>query len=172
MIRYVVRHRVGLNNQRRISFYEDRITALKEAASLFGKQRYPQIYVTRTEYASQQKLERDFSVQESIVWSEWFHGKGMLLMMIDKNDSDIADIRKIKKTGKLIAFIPGCQYWVYNDIVYSVNSDGQSFSVWCSVGDLDRHLRKIHEITESKYFTDNPDCMIVNKEFLSEYPFA
>lgn len=171
MIRYVVRRRIGENNQRRISSHNSKLSALKEALQLLREQKYPMLYITKTEYASNQRLEQDFSVQESIIWSEWFHGEAMLHLMITRCNADAAYIAQIK-TGKLIAMEPYWQYWLYADKLYSVNVDGTHFNVWCSVENLNKHLHRLYQVIDRHFFTDNPDFVIVDKEFLSQFAYA
>lgn len=66
------------------SIHQDKLSALKEARKILldksvGKDK---LYVTRSEYADQEKRNKDFCIVRSLVWSDWFHGIDMLEKMI------------------------------------------------------------------------------------------
>lgn len=82
------------------------------------------------------------------------------------------DIIKIKKTGNLIAFIDGRQYWLNGNILYSIRSDGENFNVWCGIENLPQHLHRLYQITGKKYFTENKDMTIINKNFIKRFAYA
>lgn len=82
------------------------------------------------------------------------------------------DVIRIKKTGRLLAFNDGWQYWLCGDVVYAVGTDGERFNVWCSTERLGMHLHKLFLITGKKYFTEGSDMMIVDNEFMTRFSYA
>ena len=82
------------------------------------------------------------------------------------------EIIQIKKDGKLVAISPGCEYWVKDDVLYSVNSSGTNFIIWCSVSRLEKHLHRLYQITGSRFFTNDPTMVIIDKEFISQFSYG
>lgn len=82
------------------------------------------------------------------------------------------EIMTIKKHGKLIAICNVWQYWIYNGVMYSINVDGMNISFWCSIDRLNRHLYKLYQIHDRLYFTDDPNMVIIDKNFLSKFAYA
>lgn len=83
-----------------------------------------------------------------------------------------SDVIRIKKNGKLIAFSGTWQYWLLGDILYYISVDGNSCGVWCGLSSLNAHLRKLYGLLGKKYFTEDEDAVIIDKEFLSHYCYA
>ena len=81
-------------------------------------------------------------------------------------------IYKIKKEGKLIAICGFWQYWLQGNIIYSIGADGISYSIWCGVDRLNRHLHRLYQITGRKYFTEHTDTLILDKDFISQFAYA
>ena len=82
------------------------------------------------------------------------------------------DIVRIKKNGKLLAFDKSWQYWLLNDIVYSVNVEGTHCCLWCATSRLNIHLHRLYQIMERKFFTENSAMCIIDKDFFSQYAYA
>lgn len=82
------------------------------------------------------------------------------------------EIYRIKKNGKVIALESSWQYWIDGDILYAISSDGLRYSIWCSFDRLNRHLHRLYQITGKKFFTEDTDMVIINKEFLSQFAYA
>ena len=84
-----------------------------------------------------------------------------------------ADMVKVKRHGKLLAMDIGAgwQYWEYNGALYSINSDGDPnrMSIWCSITRLPEHLRKLERIHGYKYFAENKDMVIIDKERIAQF---
>lgn len=82
------------------------------------------------------------------------------------------EIKRIKKNGKLIAICDNWQYWALNGILYSINSNGADYSIWCSIKEMNRHLHRLMQITGQKYFTENKDMILIDRKFLSDFAYA
>lgn len=88
------------------------------------------------------------------------------------------EMNNIKKNGKLLAFNSrresGWQYWEHNGIVYSINSDGDPdrASIWCSIKNLNCHLYYLYKVGGRKFFTEDEDIVIVDKNRMSEFEWA
>ena len=81
------------------------------------------------------------------------------------------EIMEIKKSGNLIAVESSWQYWILNNVIYSISVSGTHYSIWCNVSDLNRHLHRLYQITGKKYFTGG-DMVIVDPEFLKKFSYA
>lgn len=82
------------------------------------------------------------------------------------------DIIRIKRSGKLVALSPGWQYWLMNDVLYSVSTSGTNFNIWCSVSRLNAHLHRLYQVIGHRFFTDDPAMQIVDRQFISQFSYA
>lgn len=82
------------------------------------------------------------------------------------------EIYKFKKDGKLIAISHMWEYWLVDETLYAVRTDGTNYCFWCSVERLNRHLHRLYQITGKKMFTEDKDIFIVNNKFLSQFAYA
>ena len=83
-----------------------------------------------------------------------------------------ADIIKIKQSGKLIAISTSWQYWLLDNILYSVNVEGTTLCVWCGLNRLEAHLHRLWQITGKRFFTEGTDVTVIDKDFVARYNFA
>ena len=83
-----------------------------------------------------------------------------------------ADIIKIKQNGKLIAFCNSWQYWLLENVLYSINVEGTVVCVWCGLNRLNAHLHRLWQVTGKKFFSESSDMVVIDKEFLSRYSYA
>lgn len=85
-------------------------------------------------------------------------------------------IETVKKYGKLIAIRngepEGFQYWRCNGVIYSISTSGVSLNFWCSENKLESHLHRLWQVTGKKFFTERPDMVVIDKQFVSSYRFA
>ena len=82
------------------------------------------------------------------------------------------DIMRIKKSGRLLAVAGNWQYWECNSVVYSVHVDGLHYDTWCSTDRLARHLHRLYQITGRRFFRDDPDARIINRDYFKNMPYA
>lgn len=80
------------------------------------------------------------------------------------------EIFRIKKSGNLIALSEGRQYWLYNDVIYSINTAEDYFNVWCSVSRLPAHLMRLYQVTGKRFFTE--ETQVINKTFVKKFIYA
>jgi hypothetical protein len=80
------------------------------------------------------------------------------------------DIFRIKKHGHLIALSNGWQYWLYNGIIYSINTAGDHVNVWCDVPGLPAHLIRLYQITGKRFFTEQ--TQVIDKSFIKKFIYA
>ena len=87
-----------------------------------------------------------------------------------------ADMIKVKKHGKLLAIdtSSGWQYWEYDNVLYSINADGnpERMSIWCSMNKLNMHLCHLAHICGHKKFTECDDMVIVDTERMKQFSWA
>lgn len=82
------------------------------------------------------------------------------------------EIVSIKKNGRLIALDQTWQYWLKDDILYSLRVDGMNYNIWCGIGRLNAHLHRLLQITGKRFFTENPDMVVIDKDFVGGFRFA
>lgn len=82
------------------------------------------------------------------------------------------EIARIKQNGKLVAIAAGWQYWLVEDILYSVSTTGENYSIWCSLARLNYHLHRLFQITGHRFFTEDPDMLVVDKQFIAGFSYA
>lgn len=78
------------------------------------------------------------------------------------------EIMDIKKTGILFAISGGFQYWIRNETIYYINSDGINYGVYCSVKRFKAHLQSLLHLT-GKRFEEWEDTCIIHPELLPVY---
>lgn len=82
------------------------------------------------------------------------------------------DIIKIKKDGHLIAISKDRQYWLKDGTIYSAHVSGLYYDIWCIGSRLDYHLMRLYQIHGYKYFSGDPNKVIINTEFLRKHIYA
>ncbi len=86
------------------------------------------------------------------------------------------DIIRIKQHGTLIALDQGIsgQYWHHDGALYFISVDGTRDSlIWAADSRLAGHLARIYQITGRRFFTEDPDKVIVDTtKFLSQFIYA
>ena len=82
------------------------------------------------------------------------------------------EITHIKQTGKLVAISTGWQYWLVDGVLYSVSVTGANYNVWCAVSRLNAHLHRLFQITGKRFFTESPDTVVLDRQFISQFSYA
>lgn len=89
-----------------------------------------------------------------------------------RKDEERRQLVEIKKRGHLVAFEHnGWQYWVFDGALYSVHSDGdpERVGIWCSLSRLAPHLARLHQVLGYRFFTENPDMSVVDRDFFAQF---
>ena len=81
-------------------------------------------------------------------------------------------ILKIKKKGKLIAIGECRSYWVMDGVMYSINTDGESYSIWCSEKEMNSHLHRLMQVIGRKFFSESDDIVIIDNDYIAQFPYA
>lgn len=70
------------------TYHDTELSALKEIKKIENSIKDTKINysITKTTYANENNIKRDFRITTSYVWTSWFHGYDMLNAMIKANE--------------------------------------------------------------------------------------
>lgn len=82
------------------------------------------------------------------------------------------EITNIKKNGHLVAIGHGWQFWVKDNILYSINVEGTNYCIWCGLDRLNAHFRHLYKVLGKKHWTEDAEMVLIDKEFVKSYSWA
>lgn len=86
--------------------------------------------------------------------------------------AEMEEIKKVKSNGNLIAYDSCWQYWKMDDCLYSISTDGQRMTYWCSIARLPGYLCKLNFLHGYKFFSGNPNMCVIDREFVGGFIYG
>ena len=86
--------------------------------------------------------------------------------------NDKAYISEIISTGHLVAIGSARDYYVGGKTIYSISNTLDNICVFGGLTTLNSHCHRLYQRLGYQYFTENPDIVVIDKDFFARFPWA